>query len=380
MVALKGSDGLGNRLALRVPAPASGTLHHKNNILHLIGSSTEGYIRFGVCELAVLEETQARAMVGMPVTRAWSDVHGTDMYKLQILTHIIPRKPLFGPEKLKLDLSLRTLRHHRIVLEYLPKKLEDFDTTANLVCALRDASLGCHGAKMLHCDISIGNIMQKRVDGHIQGYLIDWDLSLDMSLSKKVAAHAERSTGTWQFTAVRLLEEPEDEDPPIQDRIDDVESFFHVATWMALRYTSHSMSGSHLTAALDGNFDASYRDLTTDQTYITEVRRLNMETGYLIRKAKFSNPGMSAVLGGMLRMLRERYTDPEEPSVEDRLGDVEERVTEWQKALTRKDDALRILDDPQWLPNLLGTLLGNESIGWATKGERKVNTIVTLTQ
>ncbi|KAG6853892.1 hypothetical protein C0991_000357 [Blastosporella zonata] len=72
--------------------------------------------------------------------------------------------------------------------------------------------------------------MMKKVDDHIRGYLIDWDLSLDLSLSDKIAAQDEH-TGTWQSIAVRLLEEPEDGDPLVENRIDDVESFFHLAGW-----------------------------------------------------------------------------------------------------------------------------------------------------
>ncbi|KAG6842890.1 hypothetical protein H0H87_009604 [Tephrocybe sp. NHM501043] len=56
-------------------------------------------------------------------------------------SHHITQTALWA-EKFELDISLRTLRHYRMVLEYLPYKLEQFNTTTELVGALRDASLG----------------------------------------------------------------------------------------------------------------------------------------------------------------------------------------------------------------------------------------------
>ncbi|KAG6844034.1 hypothetical protein H0H87_010446, partial [Tephrocybe sp. NHM501043] len=111
-------------------------------------------------------------------------------------SHHITQTALWA-EKFELDISLRTLRHYRMVLEYLPYKLEQFNTTTELVGALRDASLAhskaATDAQVLHRDISVGNIMMKRVDGVLRGYLIDWDLSLDMSLPDTVAAQDERT-------------------------------------------------------------------------------------------------------------------------------------------------------------------------------------------
>ncbi|KAG6850545.1 hypothetical protein C0991_010305, partial [Blastosporella zonata] len=86
-------------------------------------------------------------------------------------------------QELKLTLNVRTLRHYRIVVEYLPYTLDQFKTTKGLVSALRDAAQthreAVEKADILHRDVSVGNIMMKEGQGVMQGYLIDWDLSLD---------------------------------------------------------------------------------------------------------------------------------------------------------------------------------------------------------
>ncbi|KAG6892770.1 hypothetical protein C0995_002455, partial [Termitomyces sp. Mi166 len=65
-----------------------------------------------------------------------------------------------------LGLTLRTHRHYRIVLEYLTFTLEEFEVTREMIEIVRDASIAHEQAvslaKVLHRDISNGNIMFKR--------------------------------------------------------------------------------------------------------------------------------------------------------------------------------------------------------------------------
>ncbi|KAG6815694.1 hypothetical protein H0H87_012192, partial [Tephrocybe sp. NHM501043] len=184
--------------------------------------------------------------------------------------------------------------------------------------------------------------------------------------------------GTWQFIAVRLLEQPESGDEPlIQNRVDDVESFFHLAMWMALRYTSHGLTGIHLGRVLDDNFDAAYRDPETDLVYIPQTRRLSMMTGHLIRKAEFFNPGISNVLWALQDILCERYSFYEQPDVSDGMEDLAERLDAWRLAQKRKANVLKKLEDPLWLPNLLNAQLNNKSISWETDAKRQINPLIT---
>ncbi|KAG6883867.1 hypothetical protein C0993_003264 [Termitomyces sp. T159_Od127] len=147
----------------------------------------------------------------------------------------------YGKTDHAIKLTSRTHRHYRIVLEYLPFRLEEFEITREMIAIVRDASIAHRDAaieaKVAHRDISNGNIMFKRnLDGNVQGFLIDWDLSLDLAkILRKYSLSVCycNAQGTWKFLAIRLLEST-DEEPVIQNRIDDVESFYHLILWMAL--------------------------------------------------------------------------------------------------------------------------------------------------
>ncbi|KAI0287040.1 hypothetical protein BC826DRAFT_1189251 [Russula brevipes] len=57
--------------------------------------------------------------------------------------------------------SFSKLRHHRLILDAVVKKLEQFSSTKELVCAIHDALVAHKKAYLegvLHCDISPGNI------------------------------------------------------------------------------------------------------------------------------------------------------------------------------------------------------------------------------
>ncbi|KAF8498372.1 hypothetical protein BU17DRAFT_72339 [Hysterangium stoloniferum] len=141
----------------------------------------------------------------------------------------------------RLSSPLRRLQHYRLVLNEIGRSLTDFRNTKEMVTAVRDAIIA-HGdaydkAEILHRDISSGNILITQTGG---GLLIDWDLCKKLQHIRQGQGHIER-TGTWQFMAARLLVIPTDgELPVIPDRADDLESFFYVIVWIALRCTEHS--------------------------------------------------------------------------------------------------------------------------------------------
>ncbi|KAG6844419.1 hypothetical protein H0H87_007021 [Tephrocybe sp. NHM501043] len=132
---------------------------------------------------------------------------------------------------------------------------------------------------------------------------------------------------------------------------------------MALRYTSHGLKYFHLRSVLNENFEAAYRDHETGQAYITWARRLYMVTGDLIRMANFSNPEISNVLGALQDILCERYNFYT-PPVSGAPG---------RRALAEqgKAEALDILEDLQWHPDLLRKLLDDDNVNWENKAERK---------
>ncbi|KAF8503151.1 kinase-like domain-containing protein, partial [Hysterangium stoloniferum] len=130
----------------------------------------------------------------------------------------------------------RRLQHYRLVLNEIGRSLSDFRDTKEMVTAVRDAIVA-HGdaydkAENFHRDISSGNILITATGG---GLLIDWDLCKMLNQIHQRQAHTER-TGTWQFMAARLLVVPTPGQlPAIPDRADDLESFFYVLLWIALR-------------------------------------------------------------------------------------------------------------------------------------------------
>ncbi|KAG6882915.1 hypothetical protein C0993_008663, partial [Termitomyces sp. T159_Od127] len=126
--------------------------------------------------------------------------HGSDIGDENDFHHTTQTKFWLDKTGKSLELTLRTHRHYRVVLEYLPYRLEDFEIAREMITIIRDASIAHRyaaiEARVVHHDISNGNIMFKRKeDGTVQGYLIDWDLSLDLDLAdqKSVEVQPERT-------------------------------------------------------------------------------------------------------------------------------------------------------------------------------------------
>ena len=176
-----------------------------------------------------------------------------------------------------------------------------------------------------------------------------------------------RHQGTWQFTAVRVLRD----ERLVPNRIDGVESFFHLLTWMALRYTAHAMDNTQLVISLRLNFDAFFRDVEGRRSATT------LRTGGLwnfedliFKDARFGNEGIFVVLKRMFRVLLQRYTRPEERLCGVR-SESNQRLQEFVRMeQTEKEMALQSLDDPRWLPDLLDKLLWDERIDWETNENR----------
>ncbi|KAF9255489.1 hypothetical protein L218DRAFT_884008, partial [Marasmius fiardii PR-910] len=91
----------------------------------------------------------------------------------------------------------------------------------------------CTKAKILHHDISVGNILITK-DG---GLLIDWDFSRPFEV---MFPRQPEHTDTWQFMSAKLLM---NENPPVPHLVaDDLEAFYHVLCYMFWRYCKHPYS------------------------------------------------------------------------------------------------------------------------------------------
>ncbi|KAI0267779.1 hypothetical protein BC834DRAFT_822120, partial [Gloeopeniophorella convolvens] len=127
--------------------------------------------------------------------------------------------------------------HYRLVLNTVGKPLNHFKSTRQLCEAIRDAivahSVAYKEAKILHRDVSVGNILITDSGG--KGILIDWDLSKKLSINAQGRPRCMARTGTWQFISMGLLMYPTSKPHELQD---DLESFFWVLSYQVIRYRS----------------------------------------------------------------------------------------------------------------------------------------------
>ncbi|KAJ8519091.1 hypothetical protein ONZ45_g3920 [Pleurotus djamor] len=126
----------------------------------------------------------------------------------------------------------------RLVIAELGRSLSQFSQSKAMIYAVyhafqahRDAFTICH---ILHRDISAGNIL---ILSNGSGILIDWDLSKGIAQLVGPGRTPER-TGTWAFMSINLSSQPD----KLQSVYDDIESFFWVIVYFAIRYTSHNHS------------------------------------------------------------------------------------------------------------------------------------------
>lgn len=85
-----------------------------------------------------------------------------------------------------------------------------------------------------------------------EGFLIDWDTCCN--LKKNIQQRRESRTGSWQFASAMILQITSGEVNQVLQ--DDLESFLHILTWVAVRYARNDLSGDDRVAYLKHVFDA----------------------------------------------------------------------------------------------------------------------------
>ncbi|TFK79031.1 hypothetical protein K466DRAFT_473460, partial [Polyporus arcularius HHB13444] len=122
--------------------------------------------------------------------------------------------------------------HYRLATEEIGLPLEDFKNFKELAMIFYDAIIAHHEAwtlaKVLHRDISIGNILIDPVSR--KGILIDWDLTF--SCFSNILNMLMSLQGTWEFRSALSLKFPKK--PPRLS--DDLESFVHAFYYLVLKY------------------------------------------------------------------------------------------------------------------------------------------------
>ncbi|KAI9062414.1 hypothetical protein FKP32DRAFT_1604275 [Trametes sanguinea] len=262
--------------------------------------------------LALLKSESGEGPVeGVPTLRCHGDVEGQ-------VTRTQEAWRLKHPNAKLQDCPLKTHRHYRLVVEEVCRPMHDFPTFFELVGMLLDCMDGTSDLDvredyllsvatahrnaytrkhLLHRDISAGNVLiypkQVEVDGKIGekwvGLLADWELA--KQVAKPNAQDAPRQLdriGTWQFTSASALANP-------SKRIivqDDMESFFHLMLYFALRYLPSNCEdiGEYMSSYFNGC-------VQEDGVYYGGEKKLSAMldgklTTLLLVQLKFYKPGL----------------------------------------------------------------------------------------
>ncbi|CDO77506.1 hypothetical protein BN946_scf184912.g5 [Trametes cinnabarina] len=225
------------------------------------------------------DDSDGGPVVGVPTLRCHGDVVG----QVTISQDVWREK---HPTAKHEDCPLKTHRHYRLVVNEVCLPMSKFSDFWELVSMLIDC-INAHGHAysrkgLLHRDISAGNVLiyPKVVDvnGKVSeqwvGLLADWELAKQVRKTdaEDVRRQLDR-TGTWQFASAMALDNP-------TKRIivqDDIESFFHLLLYFAIRYLPHNCD--NVGDFMDRYFDG-YREVNGEY-YGGEKKLLCMKLGLL---------------------------------------------------------------------------------------------------
>ncbi|KAJ2821958.1 hypothetical protein IWW50_004423 [Coemansia erecta] len=120
--------------------------------------------------------------------------------------------------------------HKRIAMRGVGEPLKSLRSIPELIVVIRDV-MRCHAAILKHCrilhrDISEGNILVRRDDTGVHGMLIDFDHAIDIT-DQGYAKRTER-TGTLPYMSIGNLENSETE----RTALDDWESIIYMLCWI----------------------------------------------------------------------------------------------------------------------------------------------------
>ncbi|KAI0660024.1 hypothetical protein C8Q70DRAFT_932949 [Cubamyces menziesii] len=225
--------------------------------------------------------------------------------------------------------GLRHLIHYRIAVAEVCLKLENFQYGAQLLRLIEHCITTHRDAYekfgLLHRDISTGNILilprivekngKKIVLWH--GLLTDWELAkyVPKDNSLEHARQPER-TGTWQFMSVAHVEHPK---RPVVVA-DDLESFFHVVLYQAIRYLRHSYC-DRVTEFIISYFDTFQQNKNGGRmcsepkvNFVTEGKFRNARETLEFYTANVDDPSpLNDFLQEWVTMFVERYKTLAEP-------------------------------------------------------------------
>ncbi|KAL7283897.1 hypothetical protein ACG7TL_001169 [Trametes sanguinea] len=132
--------------------------------------------------------------------------------------------------------------HTRLMMKEIGRPLESFKDWRELAFVVYDA-LKAHQMAwvhhgILHCDLSVGNILiydsPTRTGGQAVGLLSDWDLAKTKEevFSPWLSHESRSASGTWQFMSAAIQWWPQKP----HSLSDDLESVMHILNWLVLKY------------------------------------------------------------------------------------------------------------------------------------------------
>ena len=182
---------------------------------------------------------------------------------------------------------------------------------------------------------------------------------------------ADFKKGTWQFAAARLLLSKPNQSP--HNREDDLESFYHVLNWMALRHTSHTLDAQSLTSELQRIFDYVYRT-QSGRAKGGRAKRDALSTGHTNEEANFQNLPLAMLLETVRNLVAVRYhTKPKgnaEKSEIDRLTNKLRKREEFTSLFTEA-----LMNDQDWDAN--STRVDHQLVNLDARTEKKRKANIT---
>jgi hypothetical protein len=111
--------------------------------------------------------------------------------------------------------------------------------------------------------------------------------------------------GTWQFIAARLLQARES---AAHTPADDWESFFHVLSWVVLRFTKHGLDSARLTHELRTTYDDWYMD--HGKVYGGGNKEKSIKSRFISTNAQVPPGPLLDLLKDLVDVCAVRYEDP----------------------------------------------------------------------
>ncbi|KAI0645123.1 hypothetical protein C8Q79DRAFT_1119866 [Trametes meyenii] len=222
----------------------------------------------------------------------------------------------------------RHYTHYRIAVKDVCLSFAEIKSSAQLVTMIYDCMSAHHIAyrdhSLLHRDISAGNVIirptlvddpqnpgMKKVMWN--GVLTDWELAkvVPKDGSQQRARQPER-TGTWQFMSVAYVKYH----PAPVTVADEIESFFHVLLFYAVRLLNHNIES--VPAFVVAYFDTHVPKKGRGQRTCSDLKTSTMKTGELLSNSaivrfyvdsskKILHAAFESLLATFLRCFRARY-------------------------------------------------------------------------